>query len=337
MEKLSATIDWLSVTAGGIYYSALLKAVGLDKGKFKTVPARYAYMYGLRYEGISIYWGGQNETTFLDLSGNGCREYETMSGFSLVELMGIIEGMTDRMNISRLDLAIDDKREDSGLSIYGLARMWRRGEVTSKTKVFKHIYGTEGETLYIGSKNSECYYRFYDKRAERINKVGADPERLPKSWNRYELQLRGNKSNKVGRMLVDGSETAGNVVKGLLKNSIHFHCPQWDALLEGVGPLKVKREKKELSLEQKRAWVMRQLPKTLAVMEDVYGQDFIEFLIAEGACKIDDALRFEMERQKEQNTMEKNQSFDPYYDLREEHFKNFGLIKDDYDVDRTDL
>lgn len=129
----------------------------------------------------------------------------------------------------RLDIALDDFAGDLDLEL--IVHHLANGLLTTRWTTYEEIRGkvdigtvqTCGRTVYIGSRRSESFLRFYDKRAEQYTKAKnrlrgglTDEEKaqglqeiendLPDHWVRCELESKGDRANVLGRALVDAHD-----------------------------------------------------------------------------------------------------------------------------------
>src|SRR5690606_38422226 len=114
---LVAVIDWLQVTfKNEILLSKILDLLEMKRKDFFESSGMYGYSKGLYHEGITIlYRPHSNEMgVHLQISGTGCRILEQREGFNWVDFLKIIyeyaENEGIEINISRLDIALDDRQ-----------------------------------------------------------------------------------------------------------------------------------------------------------------------------------------------------------------------------------
>ena len=111
---------------------------------------------------------------------------------------------------SRLDIALDDYEGlldmrviESHLEAGRLVSCWRSWKPEESARAIDPTKREKvGKTLYIGSKKSDRYVRFYDKLAERKAR-GAEVGGL-RHWVRFELQSRGDRACAVFDEMVEG-------------------------------------------------------------------------------------------------------------------------------------
>ena len=75
----------------------------------------------------------------------------------------------------------------------------------------------KGNTLYLGSSNSDFRIVFYEKGTNRQKNLAKE---LDPNWNRYELRFRQERANKVVQELIarrDVAEIAMSVLNGKIR------------------------------------------------------------------------------------------------------------------------
>lgn len=108
------------------------------------------------------------------------------------------------VNITRIDIAYDDFKSQPYLPISKIEKAIKRGDFVSKSRSSRNLellrLGEKknkeqlGDTLYIGSNESERRLRLYNKNLEQIHKNGFCDE---KHWLRYEMVFRKKQAEKV--------------------------------------------------------------------------------------------------------------------------------------------
>ena len=193
--------DWLTFTSHSDSPESIMQLLGLDRVPWqKMEKGRNGYRCRYFFENISIlYDGAENMGVCVDMSGTGCRAFETYSTINWNELMEILFYNSGDYNVTRLDMAFDDHtgildidqlRDDTDDHMY-----------VSRSKTWKVEYGSAGTTIYHGSPKSNMYIRIYDKAAERnLENV---------HWIRVEMQMR--------------DEIAQGFISGLMRNPVCIH------------------------------------------------------------------------------------------------------------------
>ena len=234
--------DWLTFTSHCDSPETIMKMLGLaDMSWQKMEKGRNGYRCRYFFENISIlYDGAENMGVCVDMSGTGCRAFETYSTINWKELMEILFYSSGDYNVTRLDIAFDDHtgildidqiRDDTDDHMY-----------VSRSKTWKVEYGSAGTTIYHGSPKSNMYIRIYDKAAER------DLEDV--HWIRVELQIR----DEIAQGFISGlmRNPVGIHFRGVLHNYLRYvrdpgtdvnmsrwpMAAYWEELLEGVAQIR---------------------------------------------------------------------------------------------------
>ena len=234
--------DWLTFTSHADSPESVMILLGLkDVPWQKMDKGRNGYRQRYFFENISIlYDGAENMGVCVDMSGTGCRAFETYSKISWMELMQILHYSAGDYNVTRLDMAFDDHtgildidelRDDTDDHLY-----------VSRSRTWKVEYGSQGTTIYHGSPKSDMYIRIYDKAAER--------DLQDVHWIRVELQMRDDIA--VGFIAGLMSNPAGIQFRGVLHNYLRYvvnpgtdenmsrwpMADYWAELLEGVQQIR---------------------------------------------------------------------------------------------------
>ena len=149
--------DWLTFTSHSDSPESIMQLLGLNSVPWqKMEKGRNGYRCRYFFENISIlYDGAENMGVCVDMSGTGCRAFETYSTISWEELTEILFYNADDYNVTRLDMAFDDHtgildidqlRDDTDDHMY-----------VSRSKTWKVEYGSAGTTIYHGSPKSNMY------------------------------------------------------------------------------------------------------------------------------------------------------------------------------------
>lgn len=221
--------DWLTVSFVGVDVDTLLHVMGLTglAWEEQQTGSRLRYGHRLSYDGISIHYTDDwdmkhNSGICLEMSGQGCRDYETFGKkdwWLLFEFIRLTKG-----KVTRLDIAYDDFTGVLPLRImYDMADKWYFTARTQKCRLMKEADDADplhaGLSVCHGSKSSEVYVRCYDKRVERHAWDQFE------HWVRFEVQLRG--SNAAGFLSASGS--LGERFRGVIANYINYRCPGEDS------------------------------------------------------------------------------------------------------------
>ena len=183
--------------------------------RLKVKGAR-GYSQRLYFEGVSIHHGGREEI-WLEMSGQGCRAFESYGNGAWDSLFEEI--LSDKQyHITRLDVAFDDR---SG--ILDLATIFQdvdMGNFVSKFEYWEICKSSKGITIYHGSPTSDVRFRIYDKAQER----GREDEG---HWVRFEIQMRDKKAEHFLNLMT--LRSIGEVFISVVNNYLRYIVPSNDS------------------------------------------------------------------------------------------------------------
>ena len=210
----------------------------------------------------------------------------------------------------RIDVAIDDfSKPFQFREIYDLARAGNVAHVRSTSIRYsasaKNKDGLEGESVILGSAQSDKRITFYNKAVESDGAVES---------HRVEVRLRDYKADQVFQKLAtltpDQFESEGaQFLAGVVIGAIDFldrssgdrnldRMPRlswWAEFCDRVGSARLKLASKRPvhSMDRKVAWLVRDVGPSLAVIQRVLTErdfrDFIETLLDSGKARLGEA------------------------------------------------
>lgn len=214
-------VDWLSFTSKIDSDASIFDVLGLShfKKHFSLIYGFQGYRNRLYFDGISIHYSHSlNEGVWVEMSGQGCRNFETYSTISFIELFKIIvfNQENEDYHVTRLDVAYDDfnrvvpllKFSEQVLKFHYVTKFNRRSCYVKQHTLY------EGTTVYLGSPRSDLSFRIYDKAFERGYFEEIEKDNF--SWTRWESQLRDDPAFNFVKQALDRS--VGEIFKGLLLN-----------------------------------------------------------------------------------------------------------------------
>lgn len=227
-EKMNENIilfDWLSFSSKIDSVSSVLDLLGLSDCKinFEKTYGFYGYHDRLAWEGINIHFNPFKEDmgVLVEISGKGCRRFEESSSTNFMSLFATLFSDPENYNITRLDVAYDDhigilplNKIISDIHSFNFVSKFQ----ARSFRIEEHA-GHEGQTIYCGSQKSAVMFRIYDKKFER-QRDDADCA----VWNRFEIQLRGERASAFVSELVDG-DSVGHLFFGVINNYLRFVKP----------------------------------------------------------------------------------------------------------------
>ncbi len=245
-------IDWLTFSGHFNSFQEIIEFLGLKNSSlsFEPCPPKWFYTYSMTYNNeITLMMSQKDDYTMcaVNISGRGCRDIESFSDYSLIDLIFRIVSL-DSFQISRIDIAMDII--DNSFHISKLVNATRKGNFTCRSKFYNIMEssdnGIKGTSLYFGKQKSNCYINIYDKRAER----GYSPDDMI-NWTRIEIRLRHENAVGFCDQLASGTDV-GYLFVGVLNNYLRFvvsstddnksrlpTAPYWKKILSHTESIKV--------------------------------------------------------------------------------------------------
>ena len=239
--------------------------------------------------------------TCLQLSGQGCRELELLledKGITWqIFLQNILYSYED-VRVKRLDIALDELykgygHEDEQIQISKLIDKLYSKEIVLDTIKKWNITGggsftdnedmeaNHGLSIYFGSRQSQLYFNFYEKRYEiaRMENISLDESlEIFGIWNRYELRFSDQKAQGVVEEYINGVDL-GEIARGIVNKEIQVYDgltrfgaykpdEKWQQLFGGVEPLKLSTNPQPYSIERTIRWLTYQVANSLALVTE---------------------------------------------------------------------
>ena len=289
--------DWLSFTTRKHNVQQLIALLGLNECPWCKVKGSHGYQNRLYYNGISIHYNDEDIDweihyntqdiyisqmksdgfIWLEMSGQGCRAFETYGTGNYEMLLELARKDSDNIHVTRIDIAFDDM---TGIfDIDKVCDATRKENFTARTSNYQCIYSNKGNAVYFGSRQSNVFIRIYDKAAER----GYDNKEL--HWIRCELQLKDlNAQNSVHKAQF---YTLKELYLGIINNYLCFRDPSedsnkrrwdisdwWKKFIEGAEKISVYSKPGVIyNLEACERYVMTQPLGALKTLLIIYGEE----------------------------------------------------------------
>jgi len=252
----SVTIDWIALTIKELKSEpeTTLLLIARDTETYPNSPTN-GYDTSIRTtSGLVAMWHStRSEMGFhLIISGTALRELLTRSGLSQREILRQLSDLEGRF--TRLDIAKDVR----GISIDldGVYKAISAGKTKGTARSFSQMHSPNGgNTIYVGSRESERFVRIYDKAAQ-MGLIG-------EQWKRFEIECKGMVARAMANVLLQ-REDWGQVFDDFAQTMLSIpKCPDYMAFFDGtkseIGFPKIEKR------SDREAWIMKQvLP---AVME----------------------------------------------------------------------
>ena len=138
-----------------------------------------------------------------------------------------------------------------------------------------------GPSLYFGSRQSQLYFNFYEKRYEiaRMESISLEESlEIFGIWNRYELRFSDQKAQGVVEEYINGVDL-GEIARGIVNKEIQIYDgvtrfgaykpdEKWQRLFGGVEPLKLSTSPQPYSIERTIRWLTYQVANSLALVSE---------------------------------------------------------------------
>lgn len=262
-------VDWLQFTLlrdDGL--QIVFRILRLNPADFEKLDkGGLGYKDQLINNNVRIYYNGNPGMGInTSVSGKGCRYMESQ-GIDLWSLLFRL-AQSAKINITRLDLALDT----SVKLIDKVRKNIDSKKYISKSRSISYICksgkdSTRTETIYIGSRSSDLMIRIYDKAIEQ-SLEGID-------WERWEIVLKKEKIKEAIPLLKkDISQTFSDILytyfrplKKVESNKSRSKVESWYLKFLGkVEKISLYRDPSQKTIEDKWAWVEKQVAPTLSLL-----------------------------------------------------------------------
>lgn len=224
MEQNIVIYDWLSFTSKTHSPEQLIDALGLSHVPWSETKGARGYRDRKYFSCISIHYNGRDDMgVWVEMSGQGCRTFESLSDVGWNKLFQFIH--ENDLHMTRLDVAYDD--HTGILPLNEIIEDTQSGMFVSRMNYWETVLSSKGATVQIGSPQSKVLVRIYDKAAER----SCAPET---HWVRCELQLRDDRAAEFTRIGL----SIGEAFAGVLLNYLRFVEPDGEDSNKSRWPMK---------------------------------------------------------------------------------------------------
>lgn len=211
----------------------LLDITAEEFNSFVNLGAHNFYDRTYHYNCVRIYESNEEHYAKMgycvELSGQGCRYIESLyykhhkthfSWFAFINGLYRLVGMGCDLNINRIDFAFDDfngllqlDEIERSLLNRECVTLFRSIDLNSsydattfqvpEGRIDEHITRNySGKTIYLGSKRSNAYCRFYDKKSEQIYRHKNDKDKVTElenipHWVRFEMVFKRASALKI--------------------------------------------------------------------------------------------------------------------------------------------
>lgn len=273
--------DWVSITSKIHSPQNFIELLGLQNVTWEEVKGANGYRDRLYWGCISIHYNGREDMgVWLELSGQGCRNFETFGSGNYEVLFDEVRENSQQMNLTRLDVSFDD--HTGILNMDTLESDTRALSFVSRFKKVKTEWEwnfeklSRGLSIYHGRKGSSVMIRIYDKAVERGFTDG-------RHWVRVELQLRDDRA----LAFLDAPGSIGERWAGVVRNYLRYVDEDlfdsnkwrwpvkryWLDLLGAVEPIRLyQKPGAEYNLSDLEHFVYRQAGNAISALLEIQGE-----------------------------------------------------------------
>lgn len=238
--------------------------------------------------------------TVMEFSGQGCKHLAMRLKTAKSNWQEFFRKVLDYQgNFTRIDFTLDDFV--GSLSIPELKRKVTLGHVWTTFQVSESHGGTDitnnesnGETLYLGSKKSQCRFCFYQKDYEQRKRRGIPLEEAEVK-NRFELRYRKEKAQSLAK-IISRSHDLTKLFFELLNGAICFYDrdpndpdakvdAKWAAFIDNRGAITISLETIPQSFEKSMNWLIHGVSPSLAFIAQVdqtFHSSLLSLIIEQG-------------------------------------------------------
>ena len=238
--------------------------------------------------------------TVMEFSGQGCKHLAMRLKTAKSNWQEFFRKVLDYQgNFTRIDFTLDDFV--GSLSIPELKRKVTLGHVWTTFQVSESHGGTDiinnesnGETLYLGSKKSQCRFCFYQKDYEQRKRRGIPLEEAEVK-NRFELRYRKEKAQSLAK-IISRTHDLTKLFFELLNGAICFYDrdpndpgakvdKKWAAFIGNHGAITISLETIPQSFEKSMNWLIHGVSPSLAFIAQVdqtFHSSLLSLIIEQG-------------------------------------------------------
>lgn len=332
-------IDYLAFTIKfqGIDLNYVLNLLNLKdyENYFVDLGSKRGYEHCYKFSNINIstpYQKREDMGIYVDMTGQGCREYENthINLFNTVfdwqvffkKLVQEIN-LNHKINITRIDLAFDNKvvknsNEKILLDMNLIYQKLINREYVSRFKSWSEIEKIDkktknenkGLTYYLGSRQSNCSCKFYDKLVEQKQLYKKDETKLQElenieHWIRFEITFKNENAMLICNIItysIDVEKDLKEYVNKCLRfveltSSNISRCPIsnfWINFVEtqNISKFKVTTSNK-MGYDSTYRWFTSSLCPSLYALMRTYAktEDFIKDICMHGGLRLNEKHR----------------------------------------------
>ena len=239
----------------------------------------------------------------VQLSGQGCRQLELYLESENITWIDFIKRLKQKygenFSVTRIDIAVDemameDTKENFDLSSL-ITRYYNQDIVSPYLKNFSFVGGggfdfenpleienRQGLSIYLGSRQSEMYFNFYEKRYEIAKKEGisvSDSVRLFGIWNRYEVRFSQGKARSFISEILSGADIA-ELTRSIFQGAIQIYDgtdehgfrkfdSKWQRLFGNNEAVRLSVSPEPYTVEKTIRWLVERVSNSLVYVSEI--------------------------------------------------------------------
>lgn len=254
----SASVDALTVRAESektLKAAWLYLEVMMQRAKDLGIRVRPATVHGYKGARVgSVQWGERDDKLLVMVTGKFAEEAIVMVDPLITE-------------VTRIDTQITVNFAQPNLNVVRAMQKWLESDASGKRgkAPWKVINSLTGDTLYLGNRESERFFRVYDKGGQQGSEKGL-------SW-RYEMEAKGSAAQRDYLYISETPDIEGAVV-GLVYTKFGERLVRVP-VLPGDRPSAIELPKKERSREDFIAWLQNSVKPVVLHLQSLGERDRI--------------------------------------------------------------
>jgi hypothetical protein len=257
----SITLDWLAFTFREDTHEAAgwIRLYANAQGSMAIAPTNgYREAYRTT-QGVVVMWNLDRAEMGYHVIISGSALRHVLEHYELDQQAIVQTVLHAGASITRLDLAKDVI--GTKISLDSIYESLERGESTGTARSFSQIHSINGgNTIYVGSRQSEKFIRIYDKAAQTGD--------TSVHWYRFELETKGMVARALCTLLASDAQWV-NGFDHIVRGMVHLATNISYALFFQLGTVPVGIPKLEKKTDRE-AWIEKQVIPAVA-------KHFVEF------------------------------------------------------------
>lgn len=323
LYNFDVSFDWLKVRFKTLDYKKVIREVlQMSISDFFDSPQTfYGYDDMVTLGTIRVLFSHNEkkseEGTLIEFTGSACREFESIllkqnrtwqdfiyACFEFAEENRDNREIEDYLAFTRVDIAVDElyNREEGNIDLLDFANRIKEEKIIVSNvdnitfdeglRRVKGRFKNSGLTIYLGSRQSDVFIRFYQKDLEQavLKDVSVDYIReVIGLKNRYEIELHKKRSFQVLSDFANGADL-GVIASQILTNYLIVYDwdgyldIKWQDLVGFFGGYRFVTKPRAIDYSRSKKWVQKSasgLLKTIAFESFVENRNLIGEMVSE--------------------------------------------------------